>query len=178
MRRPQIAPSEVKLEPLLDSLRSFGDLGSARQRAPPGSLLQRRLSALVARDAALKAQAEDAFQSEVRAYAAYPKALKVVFHPRQLHLGHLAEGLALRVSPSEVAAIARGRRQREERGKAGAAKRPRRAGEGPGDGAAKAGEGGGAKKRARHAGAGETRRPATLRAQPPSQLLRQEFAAE
>ena len=44
-------------------------------------------------DPSLKSRAEDAFRSHVRAVAAYPSALKHIFHVKRLHLGHVA-GLA------------------------------------------------------------------------------------
>ena len=41
-------------------------------------------------DPGLKSRAEDAFRSHVRAVAAYPSALKHIFHVKRLHLGHVA----------------------------------------------------------------------------------------
>lgn len=40
-----------------------------------------------------------ALQSFVRAYTAYPSALKHIFHIRHLHLGHAAKSFGLRDAP-------------------------------------------------------------------------------
>jgi ATP-dependent RNA helicase DDX31/DBP7 len=50
-------------------------------------------------DPSLKSRAEDAFRSHVRAVAAYPSALKHIFHVKRLHLGHVAGAFALREAP-------------------------------------------------------------------------------
>ncbi|GAB6024345.1 hypothetical protein CHUAL_009514 [Chamberlinius hualienensis] len=43
-----------------------------------------------------------AFQSAVRAYATYPNHIRHVFDFKLLHLGHVAKGLAIRQTPSEL----------------------------------------------------------------------------
>jgi ATP-dependent RNA helicase DDX31/DBP7 len=53
-------------------------------------------------DPGLKSRAEDAFRSHVRAVAAYPSALKHIFHVKRLHLGHVAGAFALREAPTLV----------------------------------------------------------------------------
>eukprot|EP00730_Choanoeca_flexa_P020026 TRINITY_DN9790_c1_g1_i2.p2 TRINITY_DN9790_c1_g1~~TRINITY_DN9790_c1_g1_i2.p2 ORF type:complete len:108 (+),score=16.96 TRINITY_DN9790_c1_g1_i2:2145-2468(+) len=37
-----------------------------------------------------------------RAYATYPKAVKNIFHVRNLHLGHLAKAFGLRTAPHDL----------------------------------------------------------------------------
>ena len=49
-----------------------------------------------ARDRSLQSLATDAFRSSVRAYAAYPAAVKNIFHVKKLHIGHVAHSFALR----------------------------------------------------------------------------------
>ena len=57
----------------------------------------------------------------MRAYAGYPKALKGIFHPRRLHVGHVANSFALREPPKAVVGLARkaGKKQHDkQQGKA------------------------------------------------------------
>jgi ATP-dependent RNA helicase DDX31/DBP7 len=46
--------------------------------------------------------ARRAFLSYVRAYSTYPRELKHIFHPKNLHIGHLAKSFGLRKSPNEI----------------------------------------------------------------------------
>uniref|UniRef100_A0A4W4HM98 ATP-dependent RNA helicase n=1 Tax=Electrophorus electricus TaxID=8005 RepID=A0A4W4HM98_ELEEL len=52
--------------------------------------------------------AKKALQSYVRAYTAYPSALKHVFHIRNLHLGHAAKSFGLRDAPQGLSLAAEG----------------------------------------------------------------------
>lgn len=47
--------------------------------------------------------AKDAFLGCVRSYATYERNLKHIFHPKRLHLGHLARSFGLREEPKKVA---------------------------------------------------------------------------
>lgn len=51
--------------------------------------------------------ASAAFQSHVRAYACHSRETRHIFHPRSLHLGHLAKAFALQEPPTRVMARAR-----------------------------------------------------------------------
>ncbi|XP_070108081.1 ATP-dependent DNA helicase DDX31 isoform X4 [Equus przewalskii] len=50
--------------------------------------------------------AKKALQSFIRAYAAYPRELKHVFHVRSLHLGHVAKSFGLRDAPRNLSVSA------------------------------------------------------------------------
>lgn len=50
----------------------------------------------------LKELALTAFCSFIGAYNTFPTSMKSVFHPRNLHLGHLAKSFALRETPTEL----------------------------------------------------------------------------
>jgi ATP-dependent RNA helicase DDX31/DBP7 len=50
------------------------------------------------------ALARKAFSSYVRAYSTHPAEEKQFFHPKSLHLGHLAKSFALREAPSSLSA--------------------------------------------------------------------------
>ncbi len=60
--------------------------------------LQGQFMEAVGRNRSLQSLATDAFRSSIRAYAAYPAAVKEVFHVKKLHLGHVAHSFALRCS--------------------------------------------------------------------------------
>ena len=47
----------------------------------------------------LKQLAEDAYVSFIRAYAVHSKESKAIFHPKNLHLGHVARSFGLRAPP-------------------------------------------------------------------------------
>jgi ATP-dependent RNA helicase DDX31/DBP7 len=51
------------------------------------------------------AMSRKAFASFVRAYSTHPLEEKVFFHPKSLHLGHLAKAFALREAPSVMAGM-------------------------------------------------------------------------
>lgn len=69
-----------------------------------GLALQARLETFVAAQAGLRALATDAFRSYLRAYAAHRGSLKRIFHPKKLHLGHVAKSFALKDAPSRLGA--------------------------------------------------------------------------
>lgn len=54
--------------------------------------------------AALLSWARSGFTSFVRAYATHARAVRHIFHPRSLHLGHAAKAFGLREAPSVVVA--------------------------------------------------------------------------
>jgi len=60
------------------------------------------LKAFVLGGIQLDTLAKSAFQSYCRAYAAYPRELKKIFHPKKLHLGHVARSFALKSQPSQI----------------------------------------------------------------------------
>ena len=43
-----------------------------------------------------------AFNSFIGAYNTFPSSMKSIFHPRNLHLGHLAKSFAFRETPTEL----------------------------------------------------------------------------
>eukprot|EP00850_Spirogloea_muscicola_P020386 SM000214S06780 [mRNA] locus=s214:235540:239139:+ [translate_table: standard] len=63
-------------------------------------LLQMRLEPFVESQKTIKVQAVDSFRSFVRAYAAHRGSLKRIFHPKKLHLGHVAKSFGLGAAPS------------------------------------------------------------------------------
>ena len=70
------------------------------RRVAPGTVLKKQLKRLVGVDNELGGMARQAFTSYVRAYAAYPRSLKKIFHPSKLHLGKVADSFALGEAPS------------------------------------------------------------------------------
>ena len=68
-------------------------------RVPAGAVLQKQLEAMVSLDEELAALAREAYMSFLRAYSAYPKVLKPIFHPKRLHLGEVAHSFALLETP-------------------------------------------------------------------------------
>ncbi|XP_027018701.2 probable ATP-dependent RNA helicase DDX31 isoform X2 [Tachysurus fulvidraco] len=66
--------------------------------------------------------AKKALQSFVRAYTAYPSALKHIFHIRHLHLGHAAKSFGLRDAPQSLSSAiadstAKGKSKKQAKGK-------------------------------------------------------------
>jgi len=72
-------------------------------KLPPGQHLQNQFEALVMSDIELHEMARLSFLSGIRAYAAYPKSMKSIFHPKKLHLGHVAKSFGLREPPKRLA---------------------------------------------------------------------------
>uniref|UniRef100_A0A8B9H7W9 ATP-dependent RNA helicase n=2 Tax=Astyanax mexicanus TaxID=7994 RepID=A0A8B9H7W9_ASTMX len=68
--------------------------------------------------------AKKALQSFVRAYTAYPSALKHIFHIRNLHLGHAAKSFGLRDAPQGLSAATGNSKEKKNKGKAKDSKRP------------------------------------------------------
>eukprot|EP00301_Raphidiophrys_heterophryoidea_P009956 c14982_g1_i1.p1 GENE.c14982_g1_i1~~c14982_g1_i1.p1 ORF type:complete len:673 (+),score=201.23 c14982_g1_i1:72-2021(+) len=66
------------------------------------SVLQRHLEDIVTQHEELHMLAVKAFRSQVRAYAAYPRHMKHIFHPKKLHLGHLAKSFCLKEQPNKM----------------------------------------------------------------------------
>lgn len=64
--------------------------------------LQDSFEAVVESQPELLTAARKAFQSFVRAYAAYAKDVKHIFVVKGLHLGHVAKSFALRSAPTAV----------------------------------------------------------------------------
>ncbi|XP_060739220.1 probable ATP-dependent RNA helicase DDX31 [Tachysurus vachellii] len=65
--------------------------------------------------------AKKALQSFVRAYTAYPSALKHIFHIRHLHLGHAAKSFGLRDAPQSLSSAitdstAKGKSKKQAKG--------------------------------------------------------------
>jgi len=57
----------------------------------------------------LKVLAEEAFVASVRAYAVHSKETKPIFHPKKLHLGHVARSFGLKEEPKGVSSTSRSR---------------------------------------------------------------------
>lgn len=81
---------------LRDPLWMQGWNGKSLETHGSAHALQGHFMEAVARDRDLQSLATDAFRSSVRAYAAYPVAVKNVFHVKKLHIGHVAHSFALR----------------------------------------------------------------------------------
>jgi ATP-dependent RNA helicase DDX31/DBP7 len=64
--------------------------------------------------------ARRAFSSYIRAYSTHPLEEKKFFHPKSLHLGHLAKSFALREAPgaltSATAKLAKSTKRKREKG--------------------------------------------------------------
>ncbi|GJP34665.1 hypothetical protein CLOM_g19079 [Closterium sp. NIES-68] len=109
----------MPLLPLLDSLVPGGSAEPARtnrrrahwkELSPEEALAnhsavetwQEELEATVANRPALRELATGAFRSFVRAYGAHKGSLKRIFHPKRLHLGHVARSFGLSETPSVI----------------------------------------------------------------------------
>jgi ATP-dependent RNA helicase DDX31/DBP7 len=53
----------------------------------------------------LKQMARTAFTAFLRAYATTSRLVRYIFHPRRLHLGHVARSFGLDEAPSHIAAL-------------------------------------------------------------------------
>ncbi len=62
--------------------------------------------------------ARSAFTSHVRSYATHGQASSFIFHPKRLHLGHVAKSFALREAPSGVGLMTSKQRLQEKKQKA------------------------------------------------------------
>ncbi|CAI5468026.1 unnamed protein product, partial [Closterium sp. Yama58-4] len=109
----------MPLLPLLDSLlpgNSFEPARTNRRRpawkevSPEEALAnhsavetwQEELESTVGRQSALRELATGAFRSFVRAYGAHKGSLKKIFHPKRLHLGHVARSFGFPSEPKSV----------------------------------------------------------------------------
>ncbi|ELT98171.1 hypothetical protein CAPTEDRAFT_160521 [Capitella teleta] len=75
--------------------------------------LQMKLEDCVSKNKEMTALAGKAYQSAIRAYAAYPAALKHIFHKRFLHLGHMAKSFALLEDPTMIGNIVNRQHQKD-----------------------------------------------------------------
>lgn len=103
----QIIPEPLSFAHILQSLHSDAAKNriydDARGGSPAGAILQKQFENLVTNQVDLKESAINAYHSYLRAYAAYPKALKSIFHPRKLHIGHVARSFGLNDAPTLLA---------------------------------------------------------------------------
>nr|XP_040139772.1 probable ATP-dependent RNA helicase DDX31 [Ictidomys tridecemlineatus] len=105
--------SEVKMEDIL-SILTKDDCFKGRKRnhkshaAGPqeirerATVLQTVFEDYVHSSERMVSWAKKALQSFIRAYAAYPRELKHIFHVRSLHLGHVAKSFGLRDAPRNL----------------------------------------------------------------------------
>lgn len=107
LKDKSIRPEPLSFAGILQSLHSDAAknriYNDARGGTPAGAMLQKQFEALVTAQPALKESAINAYHSYLRAYAAYPRALKAIFHPRKLHIGHVARSFALADAPTLLA---------------------------------------------------------------------------
>eukprot|EP00667_Euglena_gracilis_P003413 EG_transcript_3419 len=99
LRRHKLYLQQVKSEVVMFHMaQTLGasDIGSA---APE---MHSALCRTVMGSSALQRLARLGFQAFVRAYATHPKRLKPIFHPNELHLGHVAASFGLPAKPSEI----------------------------------------------------------------------------
>ncbi|XP_053510127.1 probable ATP-dependent RNA helicase DDX31 [Ictalurus furcatus] len=107
-----ISLSEMKMEDILSTLMQDGRFrgrGNWDKKKSAGAreqdmreratVLQTEFENYVHGSAESVQAAKKALQSFVRAYTAYPSALKHIFHIRHLHLGHAAKSFGLRDAP-------------------------------------------------------------------------------
>jgi hypothetical protein len=103
----QIAPEPMSFAHILQSLHSDAAKNriydDARGGSPAGAILQKQFESLVSAQVELKENAINAYHSYLRAYAAYPKSLKSIFHPKKLHIGHVARSFGLNDAPTQLA---------------------------------------------------------------------------
>ena len=91
---------QIKLEDIVNK-----EVDSAKQdkrkRHGPEREKKRGKQATSAREdtVSLKQLAEDAYVAFIRAYAVHSKESKSIFHPKNLHLGHVARSFGLRAQP-------------------------------------------------------------------------------
>ena len=64
--------------------------------------MQGHLQTAVMNDAELLRLSKLGFQAFVRAYATHPSRLRSIFHPNELHLGHVARSFGQNQKPSEI----------------------------------------------------------------------------
>ena len=79
--------------------------------------LQLMMQKFVSDNEELEKIAQDAFQSYVSSYAAYPSELKAIFSVRKLHLGHTAKSFGLHEPPKAIAKASGESAKRDEKKK-------------------------------------------------------------
>eukprot|EP00808_Paulinella_micropora_P014493 g19175.t1 len=94
----------------------------ARLREMPGVVLQRQFFRRVSEDPETLLLAQQAYLAYTRAYTTYPRSLKAIFHPKRLHLGHVAKGFALQQKPTEVAKVVKKKKSKADQNKKGGVK--------------------------------------------------------
>lgn len=108
---------DASLAPLLKALPVLREIPEANSRwgmrettsNDQAEAMQGRVEAAVASRAELKELAEAAFLAFTRAYAAFPRSLRHIFHVKQLHLGHVACSFGLKGQPSGIGNAGRGK---------------------------------------------------------------------
>jgi len=96
------------LKPCLDALPVHREMQVPRTKGtqwqpdshPLAIDMLHRLTEAVANEPDSKSLSQAAFRTFVRAYSTHPRELKPIFHPKRLHLGHLAHGFCLRDTPT------------------------------------------------------------------------------
>jgi len=109
LRNKGIVLESVALERLLGGLHVGVDksavkpvMGPNGRPLPAGAILQKQLETMVQVSPALGNLAREAYISFFRSYAAYPKELKHIFHPKRLHFGEVAHSFALIEKPTDI----------------------------------------------------------------------------
>ncbi|XP_046842206.1 probable ATP-dependent RNA helicase ddx31 [Xenia sp. Carnegie-2017] len=92
---------ELKMDEIHEGFRSLypAETGSIQNMITE---VQMKFEEFVVDNTSTKQKAVTAFRSFIGAYNTFPSSLKHIFHPRNLHLGHLAKSFALRETPSEL----------------------------------------------------------------------------
>jgi len=107
LKQRAIIPEPLSFSSILQSLHSDAAKNriydDSRGGSPAGAILLKQFETLVHAHPTLHESAINAYHAFLRAYAAYPKLLKPVFHPRKLHIGHVARSFALNEAPKALA---------------------------------------------------------------------------
>ncbi|XP_077163150.1 ATP-dependent DNA helicase DDX31 isoform X2 [Paroedura picta] len=126
----KINVSEMKMEAILSYLmkdnRFAGNRGGSKtfRGADPeevrrrATVLQTEFEDFVHSNVGTVQHAKKALQSFIRSYATYPASLKHIFHPKSLHLGHVAKSFGLREAPRNLRPSAvpkKGKNQKQKR---------------------------------------------------------------
>jgi len=101
LKTHEITMKSADVVDLLDNLKPLV-LGPRQKRLPKpaSSLIQEFIETHVDGNPVLNSMGILAFQSFVRSYAIYPKAVKYIFHVKNLHLGYVAKSFGLKSQPS------------------------------------------------------------------------------
>ncbi|CAH1756813.1 9153_t:CDS:2 [Entrophospora sp. SA101] len=95
-----VIAEQIKIENILETLASFDD--KKKEYEFKAQEIQLQFERYVLSNEKSIELAQRAFISHVRAYATHPSSEKHIFHPRNLHLGHIAKSFALREAPSNI----------------------------------------------------------------------------